>query len=105
MADKIIGRFYFKKTCNGNLIGEFSNDHGPDVSTESCDLIGSSNGYIGKYHSTWQEKEESLFANLTIEKKGSSHLFALNWSRDDHSVFVGEGMMCDEILIGNYQSA
>jgi hypothetical protein len=104
MSEKIIGRFYLKKTSNGNLVGEFSNDHDTRISTESCDLMGNAAGYFGEYHSTWQENGQSHFAKLTISPNGP-HLFALKWCSGTSDIFVGDGMMCDEILIGNYQSA
>lgn len=106
MANNLIGRFYLKRTGNGNLIGEFSNNQSRnEIKTESADLIKSADGnYYGEYYSTWQENGESLFANLKISpKEGNNKLFTLNWSRNGEPVFVGEGMLCDDILIGDYQ--
>jgi hypothetical protein len=109
MAGNLIGRFYFKKTSNGNLIGEFSNNlSGNIISTESADFIkkveGADGDYFGEYNSTWQENGNPLFANLKISPKaGNDKLFTLNWSRNGKRVFVGEGMLCDDILIGDYQ--
>jgi hypothetical protein len=107
MASTIIGRFYLKKTSNGNLIGEFSNDHSNDISTESCDLRGIADGsYPGAYYSTWQEGGKPLFANLTIaqQPEGNNRLFSLEWSRDGACIFQGAGMLCDNILVGDYRS-
>jgi hypothetical protein len=116
MAKKVNGRFYFKKTDNGNLIGEFSNNQDDNIYTESADLIKSCANkecanckYHGTYHSSWQEECEALFAELEISpKKGSAQLFTLEWFRKDSSdshkelIFVGEGMLCDGILFGDY---
>jgi hypothetical protein len=108
MPTNLIGRFYFKKTRNGNLIGEFSNNlSGNIISTESADFIekveGADGDYFGKYHSTWQENGKSYFANLEITPKvGNNKLFTLNWTRNG-KIFVGEGMLCDDILIGDYK--
>jgi hypothetical protein len=101
----IFGRFYFKRTTNKNLVGEFSNNKsGNAISTESADLIeGTNDNYFGKYNSTWQENGKPLFAILTISPKNSNpKLFLLDWSRNGKSIFLGEGMLCDDILIGNY---
>jgi hypothetical protein len=72
MPYEIIGRFYFKKTSNGNLIGEWSNNKSDEkqrTSTESCDLKkGEDKSYIGLYRSTWQEDGTAHFADLTISK-------------------------------------
>jgi|HubBroStandDraft_2_1064218.scaffolds.fasta_scaffold275467_2 hypothetical protein len=101
---KIIGRFYLKHTSNGNLIGEFSNDHSAEISTESCDLRGNANGYVGQYHSTWQENGNPFFADLEITHKPNTNnkIFTLKWR--GASNFDGEGMFCDDILIGDYHS-
>jgi hypothetical protein len=100
---KINGRFYFKRTRNGNLIGEFSNDAGTDVFSESADLITQdTGGYLGTYRSTWREKSTAFFAELTISPQG--RLFRLEW-HDGVIKFKGEGMLCDDILVGDYQSA
>jgi hypothetical protein len=109
MANDLIGRFYFKKTSNGNLIGEFSNNQkNSRISTESSDLVKSENAnrnYIGTYNSTWQENGKPLFADLTISPKiGNNELFTLSWSRNGKPIFKGEGMLCDDILIGDYQN-
>ena len=114
MATKILGRFYFKRTRNGNLVGEFSNDHSDRVSTESSDLLPGESGdnqgaYNGSYHSTWQENGNSFFAHLNISPAVRSKcLFRLEWrdkSANGKLLFKGEGMLCDDILIGDYQSA
>jgi hypothetical protein len=104
----IIGRFYLKRTSNGNLIGEFSNNQsGNIISTESADFIkkidGADGDYFGEYHSTWQENGEAVFANLKITPKPNCNkLFTLKWR--GASNFDGEGMFCDDILIGDYHS-
>lgn len=103
----IHGRFYFKKTSNNNLIGEFSNNVGSGVYTESADLIPQSHndGFVGHYFSTWQENGSAHLTKLDISPKNGTNnsIFALEWNGKD-SHFLGEGMLCDEILIGNYWS-
>ena len=100
------GRFYFKRTRNKNLIGEFSNDQSADVFTESCDLQPSSDGigsddFDGTYFSTWRESTQSCFADLVIINRGN--LFSLEWTgRAGTSNFEGRGMRCDDMLIGDY---
>jgi hypothetical protein len=105
MVTVLIG---IKQTSNGNLIGEFSNDHSDKISTESCDLTSGDNSsnYLGEYDSTWQEERKPVFANLKISKaERSSRLFHLEWRRSGALVFEGEGMLCDDILIGDYHQA
>lgn len=103
MTGKIIGRFFFKKTSNGNLVGEWSNSHGTQVFSESADLMEpGADTYLGDYASTWQENKKPIFAILTIRKKGLGPLFTLEWRGTSN--FDGEGMLCDNILIGDYHS-
>jgi len=114
MATRTTGRFYFKKTSNGNLLGEFSNHAEPDVFTESSDLIPSISdsgaddkpNYLGKYASHWREGQTALFANLEITRKtNSAALFRLQWrGRGSAGNFEGEAMLCDDILVGDYHS-
>ena len=107
MANNLFGRFYFKKTSNGNLVGEFSNNTSRSISTESADKVESADSYIGKYNTTWQENGIVRFAKLNISQKQETGnmIFTLEWKENDNLIFVGEGMFCDNILIGDYQGA
>jgi hypothetical protein len=108
----LLGRFFFQKTDNGNLIGEYSNNLGTGVSTESADWIKGCEDkecanckYHGTYHSSWLEGREPQFAELKISQKpGDPKLFKLEWREDKNPnpIYVGEGMLCDGILIGDY---
>jgi len=103
MTGKINGRFYFKKTSNGNLVGEWSNSLETQTFSESADLVEPGAGtYLGDYASTWQENKNPIFATLTIRRKRLGPLFTLEWRGTSN--FDGEGMLCDDILIGDYHS-
>jgi len=102
---KIIGRFFFKQTTNGNLIGEFSNNSSTKNSTESSDLLTPKNTFVGEYNSTWQDNGTAFFAKLFIEHKANStEIYSLEWKRDNKIIFWGEGFICDGILIGDYRN-
>jgi hypothetical protein len=103
MVREIIGQFYFKKTSNGNLFGEWSNNDKAEIFSESCDLIKAGNDiYLGEYISTWQENGKPISAKLTITRKqNNSPLFFLKWHGNKFG-FEGEGMLCDDILIGRF---
>jgi hypothetical protein len=103
------GTFFFKITDSGNIIGEFSNSDCDRTYTESADrtLPHSYDGkFTGSYITTWQENEEPQLSHLTILPKNGHKVFSLEW-KDKHgkSMFTGEGILCDNILIGNYQGA
>ena len=98
--EKVNGRFYFKKTINGNLLGEFSNNGTSKNYTESADLISNikDDHFEGSYLSTWYE-DGACFAKLDI-KRLDGH-YSLEWTEGAH--FEGQGMLCENnILIGNY---
>ena len=104
----LIGRFWFKKTQNGNLIGEFSNSSSDEISSESADnqLINSSKDFQGKYKSTWQEKGEHLISDLIIMLKQNTitNIYSLEWrDLDGDIIYIGEGIIVDNILIGDYR--
>ncbi len=107
LSNNLIGRFYFKRTKNGNLIGEFSNLNSLKNSTESADAIEvEDNSFIGEYHSTWQENGKAHDAKLTIEYKENTHnsIYVLKWFAKGQDIkFQGEGFLVDDILIGDYR--
>jgi hypothetical protein len=58
--------------------------------------------YTSDTPSTWQENGNAFFATLTISRKSSrSHQYFLEWNSSPCN-FRGEGMLCDDILIGDY---
>jgi hypothetical protein len=116
---KLIGRFFFKLTDSKNLIGEFSNNDSKRNYTESAvlkprepDEVQKPNEgkFIGVYFSTWYEEDEHscVLAELKIEQK-YENIFSLTWWRvQDRKTaadpfFLGEGILCDGILIGDYR--
>ena len=113
MPKELVGRFYFKQTGNGNLIGEYSNNMGDKIYTESCDLMKQDEKYknekfIGEYHSTRDENGKAIFVELKILPKFNgkgekTKMYTLSWEFNDKKYFSGEGMLCDEILIGDYK--
>jgi hypothetical protein len=116
MNGRLLGRFYFKSTINGNLIGEFSNNQSDKISTESSDLrknpiedsnlIAITDNYIGDYFTTWQVDNIQHFAELKIRFRinTGNQIYTLTWTEKGISIYIGEGMLCDNILIGDYQS-
>lgn len=100
---KLIGRFYFKRTTSGNLIGEFSNNLTFSNYTESADLIETKGEFIGKYHSSWQVDGNSFSAQLDIRMKPmSTNILLLEWVGAGFQ-YWGEGFISDGILIGDYR--
>lgn len=99
----IIGAFYFRLTENENLLGEFFNDHSITPSTESADKRhGSGTGFVGIYDSSWIDVE-TVTAILTISiKHESTRIFSLSWDVMGNRRFIGEGIIVDSILMGNY---
>ena len=100
--EKVIGRFYFKKTINGNLLGEFSNNGLKENITESADLIENMDkaDFEGLYNTTWYE-DGACSAKLKIES--TNGIYSLRWS--EGGSFEGRGMLYENnILIGNYWS-
>ena len=107
----IIGRFYFKLTDAGNLIGEYSNSAGTRSLPESAMRKDGSEvgGFVSSYMSTWFEPSAGagVAALLKIEPKSeSSDLFELTWCEiaGNSDLYKGEAMLCDGMLIGNYWS-
>jgi hypothetical protein len=109
ISDSLIGRFYFKKTSNGNIKGEFSNNKSDFIYSESADLQSEFNSdtFIGTYNATWQEEGESFFAVLNISHKKSSlqRIYELEWvTKEGKLMFIGEGFVFENTLIGDYRN-
>jgi hypothetical protein len=102
----VIGRFYFKQTKNGNLIGEFSNNHTNENITECANIkseFDKNNKFIGNYETVWMESKAN-FLILKIEYKTvNKQIFKLTWSNSNKIIFYGEGFIVDKILIGDYR--
>ena len=121
---KFTGRFYFKLTDSKNLIGEFSNNRAtckrnytesavpkPPSSTDAKSKNPPDDKFVGEYFSTWfdENDHESVLADLKIEKKQScQNIFSLTWKildgKNRDISFLGEGMLCDGILIGDFRN-
>jgi len=110
MERNLIGRFYFRQTNNGNLIGEFSSNQDESIYTESADKIStqetSSSNFIGSYLSTWRLNKKATYSTLIIDFKPGSknHIYSLSWEDNGKCIYRGEGMLCGDILIGDYRN-
>jgi hypothetical protein len=107
-GNKLIGRFYFKQTSNGNLIGEFSNNKDTGIYTESADIPKGKiyETFAGIYISTWHAGNSQEVAKLKIESRPGTYnkIFSLTWTIDRIESFWGEAMLCDGILVGDYRN-
>lgn len=103
---KIIGRFYFKMTKNGNLIGEYSNSGMSTIDSESANAKTNQHGFIGKYESVWSEDDKSFLTLIEIEHRDETNqkLYSLKWKKNKKTIFWGEGMIVDDMLIGDYRN-
>ena len=111
---KFIGRFYFKLTTNDNLLGEWSNSHSSCIrcATEAANRAGeaeepndrSVSRFVGDYTSVWCEAPNTCtYSNLVIRpKRGCNGIFTVEWTGP--AKFIGEAMLCDDILVGDYRS-
>ncbi len=103
----IHGRFYFKQTANGNLLGEYSNQISTQNTAESSNLLGNfTDPFIGEYQSVWFELGNRApdAMQLTIEHKPGTfgRIYKVEWSDANRIVFIGEAFLVDDLLIGNY---
>jgi hypothetical protein len=101
----IIGRFYFRLTENGNLIGEFSNQTSLRNRTESADrMYGDPAMFTGDFLTTWLEEDVPVLSNLNISHKaGTTNIFSLSWVRNGTQSFIGEAIIAGGLLIGDYR--
>ncbi len=104
---KFAGRFYFRLTDAGSLLGEYSNTDIDETRPESALRNDASpkDEFSGDYVSTWIEPpDEGVVAYLEIQpKSASSTQFSLVWKNPHKQpIFEGEAFENDGLLIGNY---
>lgn len=100
--NNFIGCFYYKRTVNGNLLGEFINSKNPNVIAE-CAIIEiiDEKGFTGKFLSTWIEGGKKKIFKLEICL--DINKFNLTWKNSKSEIeFQGIGFLVDDILIGSY---
>ncbi len=104
----IKGRFYFKRTTSGNLIGEFSHHRMKENSTEGANRTSPDKGsFDGTYITTWSDNSTPQIAQMVITpKSGCTNIFTVEWTNlTSHKIiFLGEGMIVDGMLIGDYRN-
>ena len=104
----LIGRFYFKKTTEGNLIGEYSHRELNCTRSfaEAASRVGKGTEWVGDYKTCWVEPPDLEFGQALLKitkKRGAVNLFRLRWYGEDGSeLFTGEAMLSDDLLIGDY---
>lgn len=101
----ILGRFYFKITDSGNLVGEFSNNASPANFTESASRNPalSLRNFEGTYNTTWFEDGAEHLSLIISPKDDANGILSLEWRNGNIApVFLGEGFIIDNMLIGNY---
>ena len=104
---KIIGAFYFKQLESGNLVGEYFNTGMLERGTESADIDSNSRQpphvpLVGKYKSSWWDKDADG-AILEIKRfQTGFEIFELTWTNKNKKIFEGIGMLCGDMLIGEY---
>jgi len=100
---KVTGSFYFKLTVNGNLIGEFTNNHSDGITVEAANRNDVGNSFIGNYQTSWREGNTySADLSITFRENSNQLKFELLWKGTN--IFRGEGFLVDGILIGHYYS-
>ena len=100
----IIGRFYFKRSVSGNLIGEYSNNDMQVVTTESADVLEPTKNFVGNYDTSWREGGSVMSATLSITERVAGKIFSLVWTKET-DMYWGEGMLLDnDTMIGDYRN-
>jgi len=105
----LIGRFYFKITPSGNLIGEYShrNPSSQGSFAEAATRSSPGSSWVGDYRTVWCEgpsnSAESAYLKIT---QSASGVFSVLWCEslqpNAKVIFDGEAILCDGMLVGDY---
>ncbi|OYQ32136.1 hypothetical protein CHU92_14790 [Flavobacterium cyanobacteriorum] len=107
---KIVGSFYLRKTEDGNLKGEFTNNTLFTLSGEyAVPKDTGADPFVGRYLSSWSEKGEPHSAELVIEPIASnescSDRYKLVWIDNAAGItYEAEAFVAEGMLIGHYVS-
>ncbi len=110
IENQLIGSFYFRRTPNGNLIGEFTNFRTPIIMTESADLVQNQDiendvliGYefLGEYNCSWRQGDSVFQLTLKIKRLADSK-FTLEWRNNTKIEYSGQGFIAEDLLAGFY---
>ena len=100
MKKDFTGVFYFERTTNSNLLGEFSNSESETIMTESAIASGDTNDFEGVYTTTWFDFQVTGM-NMEIKRAGSK--YEIIWiDKEKKPIFKGEGFLAGNKLIGFY---
>jgi hypothetical protein len=99
--------FYFEQLESGNLVGEYVNVDMTERGTESADIVPESRlnphvPLVGKYKSSWWDGDADG-SLLEIKKHHTGfEIFELTWTNNNTTIFEGIGMLCGDMLVGEY---
>lgn len=116
MLMPILGYFVYRDLGDGCIGSKYSNLRRERTFSESAtktldDAAEPGHAYLGSFAATWIDAVNPVVseqATLVITRKPNSNSqFVLQWSdpTDGLTVFHGEGMLCDGILVGAYWNA
>ena len=100
------GSFHFRLTNAGNLLGEYFNNYGNIISSESTNRINPGIGFVGQYVTSWIENgQEAIINNLEIQPTRNVNMFTLVWTDLNGKVtFRGKASLSEENIIYGYYS-
>ncbi len=114
IENQLIGSFYFRRTPNGNLIGEFTNFRTPIIITESANLAQNEDvenddvlighEFLGKYNCSWRQNNDVFRLTLEIRRvPNANQKFELEWTNESGDIeYSGQGFMAEDLLAGFY---
>ncbi|ANF51786.1 hypothetical protein A0O34_15295 [Chryseobacterium glaciei] len=100
------GSFHFRLTSAGNLLGEYFNNYGNIISSESTNRIDQGSGFVGTFITSWIENgQEAIITNLEIQPTINNNMFTLIWTDLKGKVtFQGKASLLEENIIYGYYS-
>ncbi|MBB4806024.1 hypothetical protein HNP38_001296 [Chryseobacterium defluvii] len=110
MEELVFGSFHFRLTASRNLIGEYFNNHGNTILTESANfansLENSSSLFEAEYITSWLEGNKPYSYRMRIERIPNTNAFNVLWTtiRNNTPVFRGKAALLEENTIYGYYS-
>lgn len=112
MEEQVFGSFHFRLTDSGNLLGEYFNNHGNIILTESANLINTARQenarsiFAGEYITSWLEGNTPTANRIRIERIPNTNIFNIFWTTigNRSETFRGKATLLNENIIYGYYS-
>jgi hypothetical protein len=88
---------------DGTLNGKYANNACSKLEPENAVPVGSAQGFIGTYNTTWEQDGVKHHAVLVINQGKNTDHFTLEWTQGKKIAYEGNGFLENGRMEGHYR--